>query len=177
MFSLICVWINGWVNNREAGDLRRYLAHYDVTVMPSYQHIAVTVSEGLNQHIDVIRMSAVLQPKRIFIFLHFLFKILHTFIPMMQSIVSSKFNKNTKEKKVSTVLDLDPSTVEKPSSWPSFTQFNEHRCVSRTSETLNGNLFACPAVIRLREQTALLDWNRSLVFLLITPVYHYPQWK
>ena len=23
MFSLICVWINGWVNNREAGDLRR----------------------------------------------------------------------------------------------------------------------------------------------------------
>ena len=24
MISLICVWINGWVNNREAGDLRRY---------------------------------------------------------------------------------------------------------------------------------------------------------
>ena len=24
---------NGWVNNREAGDLRRYCAHYDVTVM------------------------------------------------------------------------------------------------------------------------------------------------
>ena len=23
MFSLICAWINGWVNNREAGDLRR----------------------------------------------------------------------------------------------------------------------------------------------------------
>ena len=33
MFSLICVWINGWINNREAGDLRRYRAHYDVTVM------------------------------------------------------------------------------------------------------------------------------------------------
>ena len=33
MFSLICAWINGWVNNREAGDLRRYRAHYDVTVM------------------------------------------------------------------------------------------------------------------------------------------------
>ena len=32
-FSFICVWINGWVNNREAGDLRRYRAHYDVTVM------------------------------------------------------------------------------------------------------------------------------------------------
>ena len=33
MFSLICVWINGWVNNREVCDLRRYCAHYDVTVM------------------------------------------------------------------------------------------------------------------------------------------------
>ena len=26
-------WINGWVNNREAGDLRRYGAHYDVIEM------------------------------------------------------------------------------------------------------------------------------------------------
>ena len=33
MLSLICVWINGWINNREAGDLRRYRAHYDVIVM------------------------------------------------------------------------------------------------------------------------------------------------
>ena len=33
MFSLICVWINGGVNNREAGDLRRYRTHYDVSVM------------------------------------------------------------------------------------------------------------------------------------------------
>ena len=33
VFSLICVRINGWVNNGEAGDLRRYRAHYDVTVM------------------------------------------------------------------------------------------------------------------------------------------------
>ena len=33
MFSLVCVWINNWVNNRVAGDLRRHRAHYDVTVM------------------------------------------------------------------------------------------------------------------------------------------------
>ena len=26
-------WINGWVNNREAGDLRRHRAHYDDIVM------------------------------------------------------------------------------------------------------------------------------------------------
>ena len=29
MFSFICVWINGWVNNLEAGNLRRYRVHYD----------------------------------------------------------------------------------------------------------------------------------------------------
>ena len=33
MFTLICARINGWVNNREAGDLRRHRAHFDVIVM------------------------------------------------------------------------------------------------------------------------------------------------
>ena len=32
-FSLICTWTNGWVNNGEAGDLRRHRAHYNVSVM------------------------------------------------------------------------------------------------------------------------------------------------
>ena len=32
MFSLICVWINDWVNNREVGNLRRHRAHCDVIV-------------------------------------------------------------------------------------------------------------------------------------------------
>ena len=31
MFSLTCAWANG--NNREAGDLRRHRAHYDVNAM------------------------------------------------------------------------------------------------------------------------------------------------
>ena len=33
MFSLIYTPINDWVNNREAGDLRRHSGHYDVNVM------------------------------------------------------------------------------------------------------------------------------------------------
>ena len=33
IFSMIYARINGLVNNREAGDLRHYLAHYDVIVM------------------------------------------------------------------------------------------------------------------------------------------------
>ena len=32
-FDVSCVGINGWINNREAGDLRSYCAHYDVSVM------------------------------------------------------------------------------------------------------------------------------------------------
>ena len=35
MFSLISAWINSWVNNREAGDLRCNRAHYDVSVLIS----------------------------------------------------------------------------------------------------------------------------------------------
>ena len=33
MFSLICTWTKDWVNNRDAGDLRRSRALYDVIVM------------------------------------------------------------------------------------------------------------------------------------------------
>ena len=39
MFSLICAWTNRWVKNRDVGDLRRYRAHYDVTVMSKSSNI------------------------------------------------------------------------------------------------------------------------------------------
>ena len=32
-FSLICAWINGWVNRREASYLRRHRVDYDITVI------------------------------------------------------------------------------------------------------------------------------------------------
>ena len=48
IFSLICAWINGWVNYREAGDSRRHRGHYDVIVMILY------CSQGL-EHGDVLR--------------------------------------------------------------------------------------------------------------------------
>ena len=32
MYSVICAWTNNWANNRDAGDLRRHWAHYDVIV-------------------------------------------------------------------------------------------------------------------------------------------------
>ena len=33
MLSLICAWMNGWVNSRKVGDSRRHGAHYDVILM------------------------------------------------------------------------------------------------------------------------------------------------
>ena len=33
MCSSICTWTNGWVNNRNAGNLKRHRAHYYVIVM------------------------------------------------------------------------------------------------------------------------------------------------
>ena len=42
MFSLICAWINCWVNKRKAGDLRRHRAHYDVIVMRCLQSVTWT---------------------------------------------------------------------------------------------------------------------------------------
>ena len=37
MFSLICLWTNGWVKNRDVGDLRCHHAHYHVTVMDLFR--------------------------------------------------------------------------------------------------------------------------------------------
>ena len=43
MLSLICAWIKGWLNNGEAGDLRRHCAHNDVTVMESLILVNITI--------------------------------------------------------------------------------------------------------------------------------------
>ena len=60
MFSLICAWINRWVNNRDAGDLRRHRAHYGVIVMqPTSNMITHSIQDNhgacwllrLNQHV------------------------------------------------------------------------------------------------------------------------------
>ena len=41
MFSLIWAWINGWVNNRKAGDLRHHRVHCDVIVMCCFDLVVV----------------------------------------------------------------------------------------------------------------------------------------
>ena len=50
MFSLICAWTNGWVNNRDAGDLWPLRAHYDVTVMTNHLLCWGTTSKVNSPH-------------------------------------------------------------------------------------------------------------------------------
>ena len=53
MCPLICTRIHGWVNNGEAGDMRRYRAHYDVTVMcnASWAHVTCRISHHFSKAI------------------------------------------------------------------------------------------------------------------------------
>ena len=54
MFSLICAWINAWVNNHETGDLRRHRAHYEiydviVMIQPSTEIMLTYLKNSLTQ--------------------------------------------------------------------------------------------------------------------------------
>ena len=51
----ICAWVNGWVNNGEAGDLRRHRTHYDVIVMIALIDLGEkTPLQGHNNEFDSI---------------------------------------------------------------------------------------------------------------------------
>ena len=63
MFSLICVWINDWVNNREAGDLRCYLGHYDVNAMCHSTHRG-QVTHICGSKLSIVRSDNGLSPDR-----------------------------------------------------------------------------------------------------------------
>ena len=45
MFTLICARINGWINNRKAGDLKRNRAHYDVIVMMWFEEQLINMTD------------------------------------------------------------------------------------------------------------------------------------
>ena len=66
MFSLICAWINGWVNNREAGDLRRHRAHYDLIVMSSHGVCDTTNTKTASDITTCIRRLPLTQNNNIF---------------------------------------------------------------------------------------------------------------
>ena len=43
-------WINGWINNREAGDLRRHCAHYNTILKICKHHDDVNLSEHFRKY-------------------------------------------------------------------------------------------------------------------------------
>ena len=55
MYILMCAWINGWVNNGEAGDLRRHRTYYDVTVMLIRTNVCKlsTAEETTNKSLNI----------------------------------------------------------------------------------------------------------------------------
>ena len=59
IFSLICTWINGWVNNQDAGDLRRNRAHYDVIVMLIFIFELKSFDNGIGcrQHAPLVQSN------------------------------------------------------------------------------------------------------------------------
>ena len=57
-FPALCAWISGWINNREDGDLRRYRAHYDVTVMGECDPVSMQLQMASDScHCPLITMS------------------------------------------------------------------------------------------------------------------------
>ena len=62
MFPLISIWINHWVNNCEAGDLRCHRGHYDVTVMSYgifHAKLSALISpQGLGIFLEINNTSA-----------------------------------------------------------------------------------------------------------------------
>ena len=64
MFSLICLWLNGWVNG-EAHDLKCHRAHYDVTVMfycTNWTHSFVTLTITKSDYLTIIMLNAAVIP-------------------------------------------------------------------------------------------------------------------
>ena len=79
MFSLICTWMNGWVNNREAGDMRRHLAHYDVTTMCWNYHPAnVTFKD--RERVPGVKVTKPVFPVPLF---SRFFRMIKTLVPCM----------------------------------------------------------------------------------------------
>ena len=62
MFSLMSAWTHGWANNRDAGDLGRHRAYYDVTVMRliGLQGADLTIAwNGQYCHIDNVKTTSI----------------------------------------------------------------------------------------------------------------------
>ena len=63
MFSLICAWRNDWVNNREAGGLKRHRVHCDVIVMEGNKFNAAFTAD--NFHNILLAVDAMIEINKV----------------------------------------------------------------------------------------------------------------
>ena len=61
MCSLTCGWTNSWANNRDAGDLRRHRAHYDVTLMCHQQTTQSDMNIRIKEMTIMLLLGAIKQ--------------------------------------------------------------------------------------------------------------------
>ena len=110
MFSLICAWINGSVNNREAGYLRR--DHHDVIVMLCFRYDD-TYSQILYKSIQNTVLSALLWQHRLchklFDLFYITFQIIYVYI-----ICNSVFQKWCNEERLFFLWHQSYEAVEPP---------------------------------------------------------------
>ena len=85
MFSLIWAWTNVWVNNRDAGDLRRHHAYYDISVMNDVVQHGHEISRNLAPLRMPLRATVLLMlfPPHNSWLLGYRFVITRSFIPFM----------------------------------------------------------------------------------------------
>ena len=108
MFSLIGAWINGWVNNAEASDLRCHRAHYDVTVMTRRWSVCAGITSkqlhpmGPTRHIVLIHLPGSWYPYNTFLSIMACLTMSHESYATWerQNCVHGKWKNNTQMKKV-----------------------------------------------------------------------------
>ena len=117
MFSFICAWTNGWVNNRGTGDLRRYCAHYDVILMIQFipKHIKLVLCCSLLRIVFIqilhgyFTVDPVTQPWRIWIYTRESIFIIHK---SSFSVNTSLCHINALSAKITHIMTIKQSTRE-----------------------------------------------------------------
>ena len=87
IFSLICAWINSWVNNREVSDLRCHHVHYDVTIM-----ISVLRKEWKCKYINLHFLNSINCEKDSFTIYKCISRHKHLLIYILANIIYGKTN-------------------------------------------------------------------------------------
>ena len=91
MFFLICARINGWVNNRETGDLTRHRAYYDDIVM-LHAHCCQLSTTGILSPVypdsRCLPEAAAVEVRREWVITPCMYLRIHALTPMLRELIS-----------------------------------------------------------------------------------------